>query len=344
MSVLARLITLAERAPPPDFVTRAAISAFVADTARRLARLEPDAEAQFLEDMARLPIALHVAAANTQHYEVPAAFFETVLGARRKYSCCYYASPESTLDEAETEALKQTVERAEIRDGMHILELGCGWGSLSLYMAEKFPNAHILAVSNSNTQRQTIDALARRRGLQNLQVVTADMNVFDTVRRFDRIVSVEMFEHMANWRALLGRCLSWLTAEGRLFLHVFTHANGAYRFDHADQTNWIAQHFFTGGMMPSHALPKHFPDLFSVERDWRWSGDHYARTARDWLARFDDAESEIETILRPVYGAQTRLWMTRWRWFFLATEGLFGHAGGSVWGVGHYLMRPSHAG
>jgi cyclopropane-fatty-acyl-phospholipid synthase len=240
---------------------------------------------------------------------------------------------------ASTRNRRQTVEHADLADGQSILELGCGWGSLSLWMARQFPNSHIVAVSNSNSQREFIESQALKRGLNNLQVVTADMNGFDPQRTFDRIVSVEMFEHMMNWRALMMRVRSWLAPEGRFFMHIFTHRAGAYLFDRADREDWIAQHFFTGGLMPSHHLIRQYSDIFTVEKEWRWSGTHYQRTALDWLSHFDAQRDEIESVLRPVYGHDTALWMRRWRWFFLATAGLFGYADGSEWGVSHYRMR-----
>ena len=291
--------------------------------------------------MAAFPIAEHTEAANAQHYEVPAAFFAEVLGPRRKYSCCLYAGPETSLAEAEEAALAETCRHADLCDGQAILELGCGWGSLSLWMAERYPTARITAVSNSGSQRAFIERSARERALTNLRVITDDMNVFVPTARFDRIVSVEMFEHMANWVALLGRVRGWLRPDGRLFLHVFAHTTSPYRFDRRQRADWIAQHFFTGGIMPSQNLIRHFGDLFTTEAEWRWDGTHYARTARDWLERFDAHLPAIRPLLRDVYGAEARLWERRWRLFFLATEGLFGHAGGASWGVSHYLLRPA---
>jgi cyclopropane-fatty-acyl-phospholipid synthase len=194
-------------------------------------------------------------------------------------------------------------------------------------------------VSNSTSQRAHIEAAVQRQGVTNLRVITADMNVFDPAAQFDRIVSVEMFEHMTNWRVLMTRLRSWLKPGGRLFMHIFAHRSGAYLFDHTDRDDWIAQHFFTGGVMPSHHLVRQYADLFEVEKEWRWSGVHYRRTAEDWLARFDANRAEIEGILKEVYGRDTGLWMRRWRWFLLATAGLFGCADGSEWGVSHYRMR-----
>jgi cyclopropane-fatty-acyl-phospholipid synthase len=339
MSFVSNMIGTAERVPLPDVIIRAAIQQLCSRTATRLASGNAESDALFADEMAARAIAEHTDAANAQHYEVPAAFFARVLGPNRKYSSCFYKEPASTLQEAEEEALRQTVEHAGLADGQSILELGCGWGSLSLWMARQFPHSPVVAVSNSNSQREYIESEAARRGLRNLRVITADMNGFEPPQKFDRIVSVEMFEHMMNWRALLTRVRSWLAADGRFFMHIFTHRAGAYLFDRADREDWIAQHFFTGGVMPSHYLVRQYADLFEVEKEWRWSGTHYQRTALDWLNRFDARRDEIEGVLRPVYGSDTGLWMRRWRWFFLATAGLFGYADGSEWGVSHYRMK-----
>ncbi|AYM81487.1 class I SAM-dependent methyltransferase [Agrobacterium tumefaciens] len=341
MNMLAFAINAAERAPLTDAVTLAGIDMLCVRTKRRLANIPDDAELAFAKDMATFPIASHTDEANRQHYEVPAEFFSLVLGAQRKYSCCYYPDATTTLDEAETVALSETVAHAGLRDGMDILELGCGWGSLSLYMAGRFPNARITSVSNSASQRDYIIGCARERGFSNLSVVTADMNDFTTGNRFDRVVSVEMFEHMSNWQMLFARVRSWLQPEGRFFLHVFNHRDRSYRFDHNNPADWIARHFFTGGIMPAFDLPHRFGKIFTVEQDWRWSGLHYRRTALDWLANFDREIDRVRPILKRVYGNDARLWERRWRLFFLATAGLFGHQGGEVWGVGHYLLMPS---
>jgi cyclopropane-fatty-acyl-phospholipid synthase len=206
-------------------------------------------------------------------------------------------------------------------------------------MAKNYPNAQITAVSNSKSQRRHIETQATRLGLKNLKVVTEDMNDFITAERFDRIVSVEMFEHMSNWRGLLTRLREWLAPNGRLFIHVFTHRDQPYRFDHTDKSDWIARHFFTGGIMPSHGLIHTFGDLFEVEEEWRWSGLHYRRTALDWLSNFDARRDEIDAVLRETYGVEAALWRKRWRLFFLATEGLFGDKNGEEWGVSHYRLR-----
>ena len=339
MSVVSAIMGTAERVPLPDVVVRAAIQRLCSRTATRLAAHDAADDAAFAGRMMLRSIAEHADAANTQHYEVPQTFFAQVLGPNRKYSSCFYRTEATTLQEAEEEALRQTIEHAGLADGQTILELGCGWGALSLWMARQFPHAKVTAVSNSRSQRAYIEEMAQSRGLTNLRVVTSDMNVFAPDGQFDRIVSIEMFEHMMNWRKLLSRVRSWLAPEGRFFMQIFTHRVGSYLFDQANREDWIAQHFFTGGLMPSHHLVRQYDDIFAIEREWRWSGTHYQRTANDWLANFDAHRDTIEAILRNVYGEDTALWMRRWRWFFLATSGLFGYADGTEWGVSHYRMK-----
>ncbi|HEY4199589.1 MAG TPA: cyclopropane-fatty-acyl-phospholipid synthase family protein [Devosiaceae bacterium] len=340
MSLVASAIDAVERFPLPDAVTRAGIDLLVGRTRRRLAASATLADQDFVAAMPAYAVAEHADHANRQHYELPPEFFGLVLGPRRKYSCCLYRAGVETLAEAELAALEETLQHADLHDGQAILELGCGWGSLSLLMAERFPRATITAVSNSKPQRRYIMAEAAARGLANLAVITADMNVFAPPARYDRIVSVEMFEHMSNWSALLSRARDWLHADGALFLHVFSHRAAAYRFDTANDADWIARHFFTGGIMPSHRLIYRFGDLFTVEDEWQWSGTHYQRTAEDWLRNFDANLPAIDAVLHKVYGAEAVLWRRRWRLFFLATAGLFGHAGGREWGVSHYRLRP----
>ncbi|WP_445678700.1 SAM-dependent methyltransferase [Radicibacter daui] len=341
MSLVELVTSAAEKLPLPDALLRFGISRLVGRTALELEGPGTVDDAAFVQQMAGLPVAEHADAANQQHYELPPEFFAACLGPRRKYSCCLYRSGNESLAEAEVLALEETVRHAGLADGQQILELGCGWGSLSLFMAERFATARIVAVSNSAPQRRFIESERERRGLTNLQVITADMNSFDTPGGFDRVVSVEMFEHMANWQELLGRVHRWLRPEGRLFLHVFSHRSAPYRFDHRDRADWIAQHFFTGGIMPSHGLVRQFPALFTVEEEWRWSGHHYALTAQHWLERFDARREEIDRILKDVYGPDAALWRRRWRLFFLATAGLFGNEGGAPWGISHYRLKPS---
>jgi cyclopropane-fatty-acyl-phospholipid synthase len=340
MSGIERAIPLFERLPLPDVLSRAAVTYLVGRTRKKLTHVPRDINKRFAALMPDYPIAESVDDANAQHYEVPAKFFDLVLGPQRKYSCCYYDDNSTTLAQAEEISLTQTAEHALLADGQHILELGCGWGSLSLWMASHYPASRITAVSNSQSQREFIMAQAAQCGLSNLEVITADMNAFDPHRRFDRVVSVEMFEHMANWRALLSRVRTWLKPQGLLFFHVFTHRNAPYRFEKGDKEDWIAQHFFTGGIMPSQDLIHEFSDLFAVEASWRLSGVHYERTANHWLENFDRNAEAIDAVLRQTYGAGAALWRRRWRLFFLATAGLFGYADGSEWGVGHYRLRP----
>ena len=347
MSVVSAIIGTAERVPLPDVVIRAAIQRLCSRSATRLSALSAADDAAFAGRMMLRPIA---EGADSGHDEVPASFFAQVLGPNRKYSSCFYKTEATTLREAEEEALRQTVEHAGIADGQTILELGCGWGSLSLWMARQFPHAKVTAVSNSQTQRAHIEEEARQRGLLNLRVVTADMNVFAPEGRFDRIVSVEMFEHIMNWRKLMTRARSWLAPEGRFFMHIVAHRSGSHLFDRTDRADWIAQRAFTEGLMPSHHLVRQFGDIFAIEKEWCWSGTHYQRTANDWLVNFDAHRDAIEASLRKVYGGETALWMRRWRWFFLATAGLFGYADGTEWGVSQYRMKatdcdvpPQHA-
>jgi cyclopropane-fatty-acyl-phospholipid synthase len=341
MNMLSFAINAAERTPMPDSLTLAGIDFLCGRTKRRLQEVPDAAEAAFVASMQHYPIAIHTDDANAQHYELPPEYFAAILGPQRKYSCCLYPTNATSLAEAENLALAETSRHAQLSDGQTILELGCGWGSLSLYMAERFPNASITAVSNSASQRAYIEEQAHLRGRTNLTVITADMNTFATDKQHDRVVSVEMFEHMSNWRLLLERARGWLKQDGKMFLHVFTHRNRSYRFDHKDPSDWIAQHFFTGGIMPAHDLPHRFPDLFSVESEWRWSGVNYRRTALDWLENFDRESERVDAILKAVYGGDAGVWRRRWRLFYLATAGLFGHDNGAVWDVGHYLLAPS---
>jgi cyclopropane-fatty-acyl-phospholipid synthase len=326
--------------PIPDPISKGAISFLVATTRRQLAKTAPDAEIEFARQMASRPIAEHTKAANDQHYEVQAPFFQACLGPRLKYSSCLYRTGKETLGEAEEIALAETCAHAQLADGQSILELGCGWGSLSLWMAQRYPQARVTSVSNSASQKDFIDGRARTLGLTNLTVITCDMNDFSIDQTFDRIVSVEMFEHMANWRGLLERTRLWLKADGRLFLHVFSHVTAPYRFEVKDKSDWIAQYFFTGGVMPSHNLIRGFSDLYTVEQDWRWSGKHYERTALQWLENFDAHQDVIWPVLVETYGADAKIWKRRWRLFFLATAGLFGDRRGAEWGVSHHLLKP----
>ena len=296
--------------------------------------------AAFAEEISTAPIALVPDRANAQHYEVPAAFFAEVLGQHRKYSSCWWPGDTATLDQAEAAALAATCQRAELADDQDILELGCGWGSLTLWMAERFPRSRITAVSNSQSQRAHIEAEAVRRKLGNVRVLTCDMNSFECAGRFDRIVSVEMFEHMRNWPQLFGRVSGWLKPRGRFFMHVFVHRSTPYLFLERDTSDWMSRHFFAGGMMPSDDLALHFQEQLRIVRRWRWDGTHYQRTANAWLENMDARRAAVWPILANTYGhEQAAQWWMRWRVFFMSCAELFGYERGQQWWVSHYLFE-----
>lgn len=285
------------------------------------------------------PIAVNTSEANEQHYEVPTKFFEYVLGPNMKYSSCYYREGVTDLEEAENDMLRITCERADISDGQDVLELGCGWGSLSLFMAQKFPRGRFVGVSNSRTQKEFIDAKAAVLGVKNLDIITADMNVFEISRTFDRIVSVEMFEHMRNYQTLLAKIGRFCKEDAKLFVHIFTHRERAYLYDDTDAEDWIARYFFTGGIMPSDDLLLYFQDHFAIAQHWRVSGTHYQKTAEAWLCNMDAHRYEILPILRETYGQEYKKWWIYWRVFFMACAELWGFSNGNEWIVSHYLFK-----
>jgi cyclopropane-fatty-acyl-phospholipid synthase len=293
----------------------------------------------FIEQMNHAAVALLPERANEQHYEVPQAFYDHVLGPCRKYSCCYWPENVGSLAEAERAGLEQTCEHAGIADGMTVLELGCGWGSLTLWIAGRYPGCSITAVSNSFSQGEYIREKAAAAGLENVEVITADMNDFSTVRRFDRIVSVEMFEHMRNYRELFSRIHGWLKPGGKFFMHIFVHRNVPYLFEDNDDTDWMSRYFFTGGMMPSDDLPLFFQHELEIENRWRWDGTHYRKTSEAWLRNLDENRDKVWPVLEKTYGHDfAKMWFMRWRMFFLAVAELFGYRAGNEWYVSHYLF------
>lgn len=326
----------------PDAFVRFGIRRLLKDRLRDSCRGGREAQEdrlQHLREQAReSAVAVLPEKANEQHYEVPAEFFHKVLGHRLKYSCCLWSDGVKTLDAAEDAALTETARHAQLQDGHKILELGCGWGSLTLWMAEHFPHSSITAVSNSNGQRQFIENTAEAKGLKNVEVVTADMNDFEAEESFDRVVSVEMFEHMRNHGELMRRIDGWLNPDGKLFVHIFCHRVLAYLFETEGAANWMGRHFFSGGMMPSADWLLSFPQPLTLDRRWFWNGKHYEKTSNAWLEKMDDQKDELTPLFESTYGTDARRWFQRWRIFFMACAELFGYSGGEEWLVAHYLF------
>ena len=338
------LINLAEKGFLPDLLIRFGIKRLCGQRLSEVNTLGLEAlensHQQWIDLLTESPVAIVPEKANEQHYEVPAQFFELVLGTNLKYSSGYWSKEVFSLDESEHEMLKITCERAGLVDGQDILELGCGWGSLTCFMAQKFPNSKITAVSNSKDQRNFIQQKNDKLNLQNIKVVNADMNDFSTDEKFDRVISIEMFEHMRNYDELLKRINGWLKQNGKLFVHIFSHKEVAYPFEDKGDGDWMAREFFSGGQMPSHRLLMSFPDRMKIEKDWRVSGTHYEKTSLAWLRKMNTNKIEILELFKTTYGEKDASeWFQRWRIFFMSCEVLFGFNEGSEWGVSHYLFE-----
>ncbi|MDA0977969.1 MAG: cyclopropane-fatty-acyl-phospholipid synthase [Proteobacteria bacterium] len=331
-------IAIAESGYAPDYLTRKGIRLLLKD---RLKKQTLTDVSEIVRQMSEGPLALHTDSANAQHYEVPARFFELMLGEQLKYSCSYYEKDGVDLAEAETAMLDKTMSRAGLNNDMDILELGCGWGSLTLAMARRLPESRITAVSNSNSQRAFIEARAKAEGLENVTVVTSDINDFTTTDQFDRVISIEMFEHLRNYHRLFELISFWLKPDGRLFFHIFCHKHSPYFFSNDSDGDWMARHFFTGGTMPSWDLPSMFDQHLVLEQRWEVNGNHYALTCRDWLRNLDENREEILRVLAEGENPEpASRQFYRWRMFTMACEELFAYDSGNEWFVGHYLMRP----
>ena len=336
------MILLAEKRYLPDRLIRFGIRRLLAS------RLQTETlnascgkgEVELASTLPQQPITVHAQDANAQHYEVPAEFFVNVLGSHLKYSCGYWEPGQTSLDASEAAMLQLTCERAGLSDGMQILELGCGWGSLTLWMAEHYPESQIVAVSNSQSQRQFIMRRARERGLNNVTVLTCDIAQFETEQRFDRVVSVEMFEHVRNHARLLEKVSQWLSPEGEMFVHIFCHRNLTYLFQPEGRADWMARHFFTGGMMPSRGWLSRFDQRLSVSQQWTVDGTHYQKTSEAWLRKLDQNQERLVSLFaKDMSLSDARRQLQRWRMFFMACAELFGYRGGNEWFVEHYRFQ-----
>lgn len=327
----------------PDPVLRFGINRLIKQRLKDISKRTVDEEESYREalikELKSSPIAIEVDLANDQHYQVPTDFFHYVLGKNKKYSCCLWDKAKN-LDESEDEMLELTTERADIKDGMKILELGCGWGAITLFMAKKYPHSEITAISNSSTQRKYIESLAEKRGLKNIKIITANIAEYEMNETFDRVVSIEMFEHMRNYKLLLGKISRWLNPGGKLFVHVFTHKEKTYKYEVQDDSDWMSKYFFSGGIMPGQHLFYYFQDDLKVIKHWNLSGRHYEKTARAWLEKMDSNKKPIMKIFEDHYGKEeAKKWWNYWRVFFMSCEQLWAFKNGNEWNVTHYLFE-----
>ena len=337
-------LKLIESGKVPDQAIRAAIRHLSKKRLAQEGRFDPALAAQRYMDVLQMlqhsDIAIETEKANEQHYELPTEFFQAVLGKRLKYSASLFNSNKTTLDQAEELALASYCERAQLKDGQDILEIGCGWGSLSLWMAEHYPNANIIVVSNSATQRVYIQEQARLKQFDNLTVMTCDVNVLElAAESFDRVVSVEMFEHVRNYQKLFEKISTWLKPEGLLLCHIFCHRFLHYPFEVKNEFDWMSKYFFSGGLMPAASTFLHFQDHLQLEQHWQWSGTAYERTANAWLENMDRNVNMLKPVFEKTYGKDAAAWWQRWRIFFMACAELFGYEKGQEWVIGHFLFN-----
>ncbi|MDM3869962.1 cyclopropane-fatty-acyl-phospholipid synthase family protein [Porticoccus sp. W117] len=339
-----KIIDLAEKKLVPDSAIRMGIRKLLKqrlqDEFANNPELASAQKSELINQLRNSPIAIETDAANEQHYEVPAKFYQLALGKHLKYSSCWWNNNTRTLEDAEQLMLELYLQRGQFEDGQDILELGCGWGSLTLFMAEKLPNSRITAVSNSNSQREYIQAQAKQRGIDNIQVITQDVNQLELDQQFDRIVSIEMFEHVRNYQKLLTKVSGWLRQDGKLFVHIFCHRSVLYPFETEGDDNWMGRYFFTGGLMPSADTLLYFQDHLTIEDQWLVNGSHYQKTSEAWLDNMDRHRKEITELFEQTYGeGQGAIWTQRWRMFFMACAELFGYQSGNEWMVTHYLFN-----
>ena len=342
--MLNSLIKLAENGILPDFIIKIGIKNLCNQRLIWANKIGPEKlqshHQEWIKKLKESPIALVPEKANEQHYELSSDFFKLCLGKHLKYSCGYWESDTKDLDSSEYFMLDKSVKRAQLSDNMDILELGCGWGSLTFFMAKKYPNSNITAVSNSNDQRKFIENKCSREGLANVQVITCDMNDFDIDKKFDRVISIEMFEHMRNYKVLLNKISKFLKDRGKLFVHIFTHNTMVYPYEDNGPEDWMAREFFSGGIMPSHNLLLNFQDDMKIESQWKLSGNHYSKTSYAWLKQMDLNKSKIMLIFKNTYGNDNaKMWFQRWRIFYLSCAVMFGMKNGTEWGVSHYRFR-----
>jgi cyclopropane-fatty-acyl-phospholipid synthase len=336
--------SLLEKDNVPDFLIRKGIRSLLAqrlvDEGKEDIESQHQVQMDFISQLKNSPIAINTQEANEQHYEVPTEFYKYCLGKHLKYSSGFWEEGETNIDASEEKMLALTCKRADLKSGQNILELGCGWGSLSLYMAAKFPENKVTAVSNSKTQKIYIDAQAKERGLKNLTIITANIVSFDIEEKFDRVVSVEMFEHMRNYTLLLKKVAGWMKPEAKLFVHIFTHKELAYPFEVKDESDWMSKYFFTGGIMPSNNLFYHFQDDLKVQEHWVVSGMHYSKTSEAWLSNMDKNKDAIMPLFEQTYGKdQATKWWVYWRIFYMSCAELWGYNKGNEWIVSHYIFQ-----